>query len=135
MVSNHPSKLDVGELQQAAPRPVTAEERLLAAAVLTAPISWALHLVLSYGLSYPAVRWQSKAVLFAVSLVGAMASLVSVWLGRRCLSRATSVATTPGQARERSRFLGTAACLAGAFFLVVIVAQTVPTLLLPLGGE
>jgi hypothetical protein len=135
MVTNRPSKLDEAELQRAAPQPFTAEERLLAAAVLTAPIAWALHLALSYGLSYPAERWQSKAVLFAVSLVGALASLVSVVLGQRCLHRARPSAISADQPRERNRFMGTGACVVGVFFLIVIVAQTVPTLMLPLGGE
>ncbi|HYP87722.1 MAG TPA: hypothetical protein VEQ59_06205 [Polyangiaceae bacterium] len=119
------------ELRRAAPQELTAEEVRLGGAVLIAPIAWALHLVLSYGLIYPAERWQSKAVLFVVSLLGGLAALVSLLLGYRKLKRANREG--PDATRERSRFLGTCACGLGIFFLLAIVAQTVPSILLPLG--
>lgn len=135
MVSNKPSKLDEAELRRAAPQPVLAEEVWLGASVLAAPMAWSLHLVLNYGLIYPAERWQSKAALYAVSLLGALAALLSVLLGRRSLLRARRGAGGQDAQHERSRFLAICACAVGVFFLLAIIAQTVPAVMLPLGVQ
>ena len=131
MVSNQPSRLSEPELRRAAPQALTGEEVLLGGAVLIAPIAWALHLVLSYGLIYPAERWQSKLVLYGASVLGASASLISVLLGSRKLRRAQRDGTEAE--RERSRFLGACACGLGIFFVLAILAQTAPSIMLPLG--
>jgi hypothetical protein len=135
MVSNKPSKLDERELREAAPHPVLAEELWLGASALTAPMAWALHLVLNYGMIYPAERWQSKAVLYGVSLVGVLAALVSLLLGRRRLHRAQRAHDGEETQRERSLFLAICACAVGVFFLLAIIAQTVPAVMLPLGVQ
>lgn len=135
MVSNKPSQLDESELRQAAPQPIAAEEVWLGASVLTAPMAWALHLVLNYGLTYPAEQWQSKAALHTVSLVGVLGALASLLLGLRSWRRAQHGGDGQDAKRERSRFLAVCACAVGVFFLLAIVAQTVPQVLLPLGVQ
>jgi len=132
MVEHRPSRLDQGELRRAAPAPLTLEETLLGAGLVSAPIAWALHLVLSYGFVYPAERWGSKAPFHLTSLLAILLASFSVVVGAWGLRRARSGASVDPALSERTRFLARCACLAGGFFLLAIVAQSLPAFLLPL---
>jgi hypothetical protein len=108
---------------------------LLGAGVLLAPIGWSVHFALSYGLVYPAFDWQSKASLHAVSVVAALLALGSFALGWRGLRRSSLGASVDSAQRDRVHFLASLACGAGLFFLLAVIAQSIPTLMLPLRGH
>ena len=131
-MSNNPSKLSEPEHRKAQPAPFTKDEVWLGLAVLTAPVAWALHLTLTYGMTYPAERWQNKAVLHVISLGGALAALTSLLLGWRAL-RSARHGRDDAERRERSGFLSLCACGVGIFFLIAILAQEIPATMLPLG--
>jgi hypothetical protein len=135
MANHRPSRLSEPELRQAAPHPLALEDVLLCASVLLAPLAWALHFAISYGLVYPAERWQSKAPLHWLALAAALACLGSIVLGWRGLQRSQRGPMLDNAQRERTRFLATCGCLAGCFFLLAVAAQSVPALLLPLRGH
>jgi hypothetical protein len=124
--------LDEKELREAAPAPLSLDETLLGAGLVTAPIAWALHLTLSYGLVYPAEPWQTKAPFHLTSLLAVVLALFSVVVGAWGLRRARLAAASDPTLSERTRFLATCACLAGAFFLLAIAAQCLPVFMLPL---
>lgn len=131
-MNREPSRLSEPELQKAAPHPLTGDELMVGGALLSAPIGWALHLALSYGLLYPAERWHAKAALYAVSVLLALPALGSLLLGSRCLRRSRADASVAPLHAERTRFIGLCACGAGVFFLLAIIAATLPVVLLPL---
>jgi hypothetical protein len=135
MAKSRPSRLSEPELRQAASRPPALEDVLLSASVLLAPLGWALHFAVNYGLVYPAERWQSKAALHWVALAAALACLGSIALGWRGLRRSHLGPMLDNTQRERTRFLATCGCLAGCFFLLAVVAQSVPAVMLPLRGH
>ena len=136
MVSGPPSAntLSERERRDAAPRPISGEELLLGIAVFAPPAAWSLHLAVSYGLVYPAVDWQSKGPLHLVTVLAASASLGGVLLGARSLRRLeSSGAWSEAGQRERRRFMVLWACAFGVFFLLAILAESLPSFLLPLG--
>lgn len=135
MVNRRPSRLDEGELQKAAPPSVSAEEVWLTVGLLAAPLAWALHLALSYGLVYPAQRWASKAPLYVTSFLAALPAALSIIAGIRGLRHSPGGTGTGDAARERARFLSACACALGVFFLLAILAQSVPVLMLSLGAR
>jgi hypothetical protein len=110
------------------------EEAVLAIGLVAAPLAWALHLTLSYGLIYPAERWQSKAALFLTSALAVVLALGSLAVGRWGLRRVAGGGFADPAQRDRTRFLATCACLGGAFFLLGIAAQSVPLFMLALGA-
>lgn len=134
MVKERPSRLDEGEHQQVAPAPLSLEETLLSAGLIAAPIAWALHLVVSYGLIYPAERWQSKTPLHLTSLLSLLPALFSIAVGLWGLRRARRADGDPAQ-RARARFMAICSCLGGGFFVLAIVAQSVPVFMLALGSH
>jgi hypothetical protein len=126
MVSKKPKLLSEPELKDAAPQPIDRDEVYLPLALLAPPVVWSLHLVLSYGLVYPSLVWQSKVLLHLVSLASALLCLGSIAMGWKFLHTANVGATrSPGQ-KERALFLATCACALGAFFFLATVAQAVP---------
>ena len=135
VTEERPVELSERELHEAAPRRISGQEMLLALALLSPPISWAAHLLLSYGFVYPAERWQSKTPLYLISVFAAVPAVLAVFVGLRGLRRARAAPAQNGAQRERVRFMSACACLAGAFFLVAILAQTVPVLILALGSR
>jgi hypothetical protein len=135
MVSRRHPNLSDQELQQAAPHRIKTEDALLCSGLLLAPIAWAVHFALSYGLVYPAARWQSKASLHLVALAAGLFALASIALGWRGLRNSRRGSAVDEAQRDRTRFLASCACLAGAFFLIAILAQTVPVAMLSLGGR
>jgi hypothetical protein len=125
-------------------RLVARDRRLLLGAALS-PLAWSLHLALSYGLVYPALRLRSKAALVAVTVVcwlWAVTGSMLAFSARRAGEhendlgapgsapfRPRRLAATPEQAearKERAFFLGTVAGALGLFFAAVILAQSVP---------
>jgi hypothetical protein len=135
MVKHPPSRLSEPELRQAAPQPLARDELWLCGGFLTAPLAWALHFVLSYGLVYPAERWQSKAVLHCVALAAALACGSCILLGWIGLRRSRDKAFVDSAQRDRTRFLSMGACLLGAFFLLAIAAQSIVVGVLSLEGH
>jgi hypothetical protein len=135
MVKERPSRLDEGEHRQAAPAPLSLEEALLSAGLVAAPIAWALHLVVSYGLIYPAERWQSKTPLHLTSLLSLLPALFSILVGLWGLRRARRAAQGDPAQRERMRFMAICSCLGGGFFVLAIIAQSVPVFMLALGSH
>lgn len=134
MVTSRPERLDREELRKAAPAPLNWHKLLLAFGLLLPPITWSLHLTLSYGLTYPAKDAGSKAMLIVVSLASALCSLSGGALGLRELRRGADAEAAPAE-RERARFLALTACGAGLFFFLATLAQSVPMLMLRLGGR
>jgi hypothetical protein len=132
VTEKRPRELSERELREAAPRRVSGEELLLALALLSPPLSWAAHLVLSYAFVYPAERWQSKTPLYLISALAAVPAVLAVLMGLRGLRRARAAPAEDRTQRERVRFMSVCACLAGAFFLLAILAQTAPVLILAL---
>jgi hypothetical protein len=132
MVEHRPPCLDDEELRQAAPAPLSLENALLSTGLLAAPVAWALHLAVSYGLLYPAERWQSKACLHLTSLLAAVLASFSVGVGWWGLRRSRAGAAMDQARRERTRFMATCACLAGGLFLLGIFAQWLPVFMLAL---
>jgi hypothetical protein len=133
-MKQRPSHLDEAELRKAAPAATSLEEALLGVGLVAAPLAWALHLTLSYGLIYPAERWQSKAALFLTSGLAVALALGSLAVGRWGLRRAAGGGIDHPTQRDRTRFLATCACLSGGFFLLGIAAQSVPLFMLTLGA-
>jgi hypothetical protein len=134
MVSERPARLSQPELQQAAPRAFNCRDRLLTAGLLAAPLGWSLHLALNYGLVYPAYDWQSKASIYLVSVAAAGMALFSIGVGWYGLRRSSQGAMVDTPQRERVRFLSLLACGFGVLFLLAVLAQSVPAVLLPLRG-
>lgn len=130
MVSERPKRLSEQEHRAAAPEPIDRHEIWLPLAVLAAPVVWSLHFALSYGLVYPAMRWQSKAVLHLVSLLSVIVCVACIGLGWRGLRRLEPHDATNQD--ERARFLAVSACALGAFFVLASLAQVVPALVLSL---
>ena len=131
-------------------RLVGRDRRLLVGAALS-PLAWSLHLTLSYGLVYPALRLHSKAALVGVTVVcwlWAIAGSLLAFSAREAGDRENDLgrpgtapfrprklAATPEHSearRERAHFLGAAAGALGLFFALVILAQTVPILVFSL---
>jgi hypothetical protein len=135
MANHPPSGLSEPELRQASAHPVAVEDVLLSASVLMAPLGWALHFAVSYGLIYPAEDWQSKAALHWVTFAATLACTGSIALGWRSLRRSHLGPMLDNAQRERTRFLATCGCLAGLFFLLAVAAQSVPAVMLPLRGH
>jgi hypothetical protein len=133
MVKTRSKFLSEGELEAAAPPRHSREELLLGIALLTPPLAWSLHLALCYGLVYPAFDWQSKAAIYVVALLAAGLSLASAGLGFRALTKLSVEGTTDTAQGERRRFLAICACAGGIFFLLAVIAQSVPAVMLPLG--
>lgn len=106
---------------------------MLGAGVLAAPLGWALQLTLNYGLTYPAYDWQSKLPLHLVSLAAALSAVFSFGVGWHGLWRSRLGAAVDAAERERVRFMSVMACGAGAFFLLAVLAQSVPAVMLALG--
>jgi hypothetical protein len=132
MVSKKPKLLSEPELKEAAPQPIERAEVWLPLALLAPPIVWSLSFGLSYGLVYPAQRWQTKAGIHLVLLLTALLCLASIGLGWKLLRAPQLTASSDSEQRERTRFLAICACALGAFFLLATLAQTVPVLLLSL---
>jgi hypothetical protein len=135
MVNAGRPRVSETELRQVAPHRIAVKDSFLAAAVLIAPCSWALHLALSYGLIYPAVDWQSKAALHLVGAASALLCMLSIALGVQGLRRAHLGTALDASERERMRFLATCACLSGALFLLATAALAVPVVMLSLRGR
>lgn len=132
MVNDRPERLSKQEHRAAAPRPLRGHELWLPLAMLAAPGAWALHFALSYGLVYPAQRWQSKTALHVVSLLSVASCVACIALGWRGLRRVGLGGVPDGKHSERTRFLAVSTCVLGAFFLLASLAQLVPELLLSL---
>jgi hypothetical protein len=111
--------------------PVSARERLVGFALLAPPGAWALHLGVSYGLVYPAVRHGSKDLLYTVTVLAlslaAAGGGVAAWHLRGARPKRDSASDTA------STFAFEGALALSSFFALVILAQTVPVLLLNLG--
>jgi hypothetical protein len=120
------------------------DRRLLLGAALS-PLAWSVHLTLSYGLVYPALRIRSKAALVMVTTLCWLAALAGSLLafGSRHAREEENDLGPPGSApfgprqlaappdqsstrKERALFLGRAAGALGLFFAAVILAQAVP---------
>ena len=127
--------MDLTELQQAEAQPLAAADARLCGAVLGAPIAWAASFAVSYGLVYPAQDAGSKAIIYVVSLLGALSCVVCIGLGVRGLRHSHLGPQRDRAQRDRTQFLASCACLAGVLFLLAIVAHTVPVIMLPLEGR
>jgi hypothetical protein len=106
---------------------------------LTPPNVWVVHLYVSYALHATACESRSKLPLLAMTLV-CLAVLAVTALFSWMAMRELHTAMRDGGAgmneddeprwRGRARFLVTAAFAASLFFALVVVGQTVPTLIL-----
>jgi hypothetical protein len=104
---------------------VSRTDAVLVAAFLTPPAAWALNLSLAYALVFPAAQAESKAALWVSALVcGALTILAALVATAAYLG--TLGTSLPEGARSHTRALAAAACVASVFFLLAIVAQTIP---------
>jgi heme/copper-type cytochrome/quinol oxidase subunit 3 len=108
---------------------VAPRDRTLLWAALTPPIVWALHLLVIYGVYYAAERVDSKGPLFLVSAISLCFTVTSAIAG---WTRRSSRAEASREQRERARFMALFAFTLGVFFTVVIIAETIPVVMLKL---
>jgi hypothetical protein len=115
---------DASTIQASSPK-VSRLDAVLVAAFLTPPSAWAVNLSLAYGLVYPAARAESKGWLWASAIVcGALTALAGIVA--YAVFRGTRSTPMPESAHIHTRALTAAACAASVFFLLAIVAQTIP---------
>jgi hypothetical protein len=130
MVSKRPERLSEHEHQKAQARPISGAETRLGVALLGPPVSWAIHLALNYGLVYPAQRWQTKGPLHVVTALATLPAVFAIIVGLRNLRRPRPAGAS--EQVERVRFMAACACIAGVFFLLAVLAQSVPLFMLDL---
>ena len=131
-MKQRPEGLSETEHRLAQPQAISGDEVRLSFAVLGPPLSWALHLALSYGLVYPALRWQTKLPLYVVSVICALPALLAGLTGLWALRRSGVPPELDEGQRQRTRFLAICACVAAAFFLLAMLAHDVPVFVLSL---
>lgn len=93
-------------------------DRALVLAILVPPVAWALQLLLLVLMARPHCAG-SRVAFYAVTLVAALLALASAVTGKR--ARASD--------EERRRWMAELAMACGAFYVLVILAQAVPAVL------
>jgi hypothetical protein len=111
--------------------PDAREIRALWTGLLLPPLAFLINLELAYALVPPACTAETRILVHVVHLASFLLALYGWLVARRCWQRAGR--TWPGQEGEsmgRNRFMAGLGILTGALFLLVIVAQWIPSLLL-----
>jgi hypothetical protein len=99
-------------------------------AILAGPLAWLLDLELSYALANRACESGSRAAYALTSLVAAALAGAAGWTAWRELQRAAGGDTQGAREIDRSRFLAIAGVAFSAGFLLLILGNLVPKLLL-----
>jgi hypothetical protein len=97
---------------------------------LAGPVAWAFDLTASYGLEPRVHATGSKLSIHVVTLLALALLLSGAWAALRILRRPSGGPAAPRATLERTRFLALGGLAGAAFFLVVILAEAVPKLLL-----
>jgi hypothetical protein len=99
--------------------------------LLGGPLAWALHLLISYGPVEIACSATVPLFLHGVTLTTALVALGAALLGWRTWSRArrTVPPADDGDALRRTRFVAACGTILGGFFVLVIVLEGIPVLL------
>lgn len=114
-------------------RPVPARQKRLGFALFAPPAAWSMHLALEYGLVYPAARHGSKLLLYGVSVVALLVTVTGLVIGLAELRRHRTLPPPSSPSLAGRRFLAESAVALGAFFTLVVIAQTLPVALLGFG--
>lgn len=96
-------------------------------------VLWGVHLQASYSLGPQSCMWRTKVILLLVSLVCAASSALITFLSYRAWRVIRDVPGARGEEvtpSARATFLATGGLVLGAYATLVIIAQTVPTVLL-----
>jgi hypothetical protein len=111
-----------------------ANRRALWLAAAVAPVAWAIDLEATYALAAEACgRGLPRLGLFAVPIAAAVTSALGglwAWRGWRPGTGASPVAATGSEGWPPDRFLAACGVLGSGFFILVIVAQAIPILVL-----
>jgi hypothetical protein len=99
-------------------------DALLPVALLLPPAAWLGALEASYMLVHKACQLQSKLLLLGIDLLAAAACVAAAAIGRSILRRVSEA--QPDAFSTRTRFMATGAMMLAAFFLLVVVAMSVP---------
>ena len=100
--------------------------------VLAGPLAWLLDLEASYVLTYWACSHGQPWVLYvttAVALLIATGGALAAWRGKLTVARPLGEA--PGRMTDRRAFLSDSGLALSILFGVIILATTVPKLVLP----
>jgi hypothetical protein len=122
------------------------QDATLVVGFLAGPVVWAAGFVAQYGLQLTAAATNDKTLLHVVSVVAAVLACAGIVLCFRAWRRSDAgpmpaldqKAAAEGDAdldtrrREREKFLALSGLAMNAFFVLVIVAEAIPTFLLRL---
>lgn len=107
--------------------------------LLIPPLMWALHLQVSYSIHTTACDQQNKLILFLASLVAFVVLVINGWIARSALVLAPAEASDHGAGgpeeseprwQGRTRFMLLVALINSIFFALVVIGQTIPTIVL-----
>jgi hypothetical protein len=100
----------------------------LAAGMFLAPFAWGSQLLINYSLTPTACATGQEWFLHLVSLAALLAALGGALIAQNAWTRLTSGSTVDGDARESGRrFLALSGLGLSLFFVLVIVAEELPT--------
>lgn len=98
--------------------------------VLLAPAAWAMHFTISYALSGFACAPPQSWGLHLSTVVAAIIALGGGYLGWAVRRETAEEPEGASDSMARGRFMATAGVVMSALFLLVILAQAIPLLLL-----
>lgn len=108
--------------------PEKRRTRALAAGMFLAPFAWGFQLLTNYSLTETACADGQEWLLHLVSLAAVLTALAGTLIARNTWTRLTSGSTVDGDAREAGRrFLALSGLGLSLFFVLVIVAEELPT--------
>lgn len=99
-------------------------------AFLAGPLAWALDLGVSYALEPRVHATGSKLWMHVTTLASIAVVVLGAWAALRVLRRPRDGAAAPARTAERTRFLALGGLAMNGFFLLAILAQSVPKLML-----
>jgi hypothetical protein len=101
------------------------------AGILAGPFAWVLHLQTSYSLTETACAGGRQWLLHVASLVALLLPIAGALCALRLWRRLPAGSTSHGDDfSSRSRFMALAGIVLSAFFVLVILAQWIPTWIL-----
>lgn len=105
---------------------VSRADAALVAVFLTPPSAWSLNLGLAYALIYPAARIESKEWLWVSAIVCGALTVLAALVASGILLHGMRGTPVPESARIHTRALAAGTCASSVFFLLAIVAQSIP---------
>jgi hypothetical protein len=102
---------------------------LLLFGALAGPAAWAMQFSISYGLTPVLCGGRAELILLVVTLVFAAVTVAALVVSVRSWRMSRSNVDAPPRVYHRARTLAYAGLLSSTFFLVVIIATTIPPFL------